>query len=212
MLNKANEWGYVCEAVEFEKLALPEASIGTAARFLSADEARRIIEAAPEPLSTMFATLAMTGIRCGELLGLQVDDLDFERRLIFIRRSAWYGRFERSRARQARALPMPAPLAEMLVEFFENMEAERAAVAFCKSNRKAHERQQSRAEKAMADFARAQDSSLWTPCVLSHAFEPARGRRRSGFRCSSAAATRRSAYHARDLFSRGPPAAMVSSR
>ena len=120
MLNKANEWGYVCEAVEFNKLALPEASTGTAARFFSADEARRIIESAPEPFSTMFATLAMTGIRCGELLGLQVDDLDFERRLIFIRRSAWYGRIQtlKSKASQG-ALPMPAPLDEMLVSFMK---------------------------------------------------------------------------------------------
>ena len=108
----------------------------------------------------------------------------------------------KSKASQG-ALPMPAPLDEMLVSFFENVEAERAAVALCKSNRAANERQQSRAEKAMADFGRAQDSSLWTPCVSSHAFEPAGGRRRSSFRCSSAGATRRSAYHARDLFSRG---------
>jgi integrase len=114
MLNKAKEWGYVCEAVELDKLALPEASIGAPARFFSADEARRIIEAAPEPFSTMFATLAMTGIRAGELLGLQVEDLDFERRLIFIRRSAWYGRIQtlKSRASQG-ALPMPEPLADM---------------------------------------------------------------------------------------------------
>ena len=117
---QSQRMGYVCEAVEFDKLALPEASICTAARFFSADEARRIIEAAPEPFSTMFATLAMTGIRCGELLGLQVDDLDFERRLIFIRRSAWYGRIEtlKSKASQG-ALPMPAPLADMLVSFLK---------------------------------------------------------------------------------------------
>lgn len=120
MLNKAKEWGYVCETVEFDKLALPEASIAAAARFFSADDARRIIEATPEPFSTMFGTLAMTGIRAGELLGLQVDDLDFERRLIFIRRSAWYGRIQtlKSRASQG-ALPMPAPLAEMLVSFLK---------------------------------------------------------------------------------------------
>jgi integrase len=120
MLNKAREWGYVCEAVEFDKLALPEASIGTAPRFFSADEARRIIEAAPEPFSTMFATLAMTGIRAGELLGLQVDDVDFERRLIFIRRSSWYGRIQtlKSKASQG-ALPMPEPLGEMLVSYLK---------------------------------------------------------------------------------------------
>jgi integrase len=61
----------------------------------------------------MFATLAMTGIHCAELLGLQVDDLDFERRLIFIRHSAWYERIQtlKSKASQG-ALPMPAPLAK----------------------------------------------------------------------------------------------------
>jgi integrase len=115
MLNKAKQWGYVSELVEFDKLALPEASIGTVARFFSADDARKIIEAAPEPFCTMFAVLAMTGIRAGELLGLQVEDLDFERRLIFIRRSAWYGRIQtlKSKASQG-ALPMPEPLADML--------------------------------------------------------------------------------------------------
>ncbi len=120
MLNKAKEWGYVCETVEFDKLALPEASIGSVARFFSADEARRIIEVAPEPYSTMFAVLAMTGIRAGELLGLQLDDLDFERRLIFIRRSAWYGRIQtlKSKASQG-ALPMPGPLAAMLRSYLK---------------------------------------------------------------------------------------------
>jgi integrase len=120
MLNKAMQWGYVCESVEFDKLALPEASISTAARFFSADEARRIIEAASAPFDTMFAVLAMTGIRAGELLGLQVNDLDFERRLIFIRRSAWYGRIQtlKSKASQG-ALPMPGPLAEMLLDYLK---------------------------------------------------------------------------------------------
>jgi hypothetical protein len=55
--------GYVCERVEFDKLALPEESISSIARFFSAEEACRIIEAAPEPYSTMFAVLAMTGSR-----------------------------------------------------------------------------------------------------------------------------------------------------
>jgi integrase len=68
----------------------------------------------------MFAVLAMTGIRAGELLGLQVEDLDFERRLIFIRRSAWYGRIQtlKNKASQG-ALPMPEPLAEMLQDYLK---------------------------------------------------------------------------------------------
>jgi integrase len=118
ILSKAKEWGYICEGVEFGKLVLPEASIGFTARFFSADQARQIIEAAPEPFSTMFGVLAMTGIRAGELLGLQVDDLDFDRRLIFIRRSAWYGRIQtlKSKASQG-TLPMPQPLAAMLMSY-----------------------------------------------------------------------------------------------
>lgn len=120
ILKKAKEWGYVCEGVEFNRLVLPEASIETPPRFFSADEACRIIDVAPEPFSTMFATLAMTGIRAGELLGLRENDLDFERRLIFIRRSAWYGRIQtlKSKASQG-TLPMPEPLAVMLKSYLE---------------------------------------------------------------------------------------------
>jgi len=115
MLNKAKEWGYVCETVEFDRLALPEANVGSAARFFSAEEARSIIGAAPNPFRTMFAVLAMTGIRAGELLGLQLDDLDFERKLLFIRRSAWYGRIQTLKSKASKgALPLPEPLVAML--------------------------------------------------------------------------------------------------
>src|SRR4029077_3830134 len=38
----------------------------------------------------IFALAAMTGLRPGEVLGLSIDDLDFEQRSIFVRRSAWY--------------------------------------------------------------------------------------------------------------------------
>ena len=118
ILNKAKEWCYVCEGIEFDKLALPEAGVEIPIRFFSADEARRIIEAAKEPFSTMFAILAMTGLRAGELLGLQIDDLDFERRLIFIRRSAWYGRIQTLKSKASKGvLPMPEPLAAMLKSY-----------------------------------------------------------------------------------------------
>jgi len=68
----------------------------------------------------MFATLAMTVIRSGELLGLQLDGLDFERRLIFILRSAWYGRLQTLKSKASRGtLPMPEPLTGMLKNYLE---------------------------------------------------------------------------------------------
>ena len=74
----------------------------------------------------MFATLAMTGIRAGELLGLRENDLDFERRLIFIRRSTrWYGCIQtlKSKASQG-TLPMDRAPGGDAEERLGNVEAE----------------------------------------------------------------------------------------
>jgi len=53
----------------------------------------------------------MTGVRSGELFGLKVEDLDFQRRLINIRRSVWYGKLQLPKSRASeRALPLPEAL------------------------------------------------------------------------------------------------------
>lgn len=115
VLRKAKEWGYVCERVDFEALEFPEDAVKREPRFFTATQVRQIIDAAEEPFRTMFAVLAMTGIRTGELFALQVDDLDFERKLIFIRRSAWYGRIQTTKSRAStKPLPMPGALSEVL--------------------------------------------------------------------------------------------------
>jgi integrase len=58
-------------------------------RCFTVDEIRQVITAAKEPYKTMFWVLAETGIRGGELCGLQVDDLDLDHSLLYVRRSAW---------------------------------------------------------------------------------------------------------------------------
>jgi len=120
MLKTAKKWGYTCQPVPLSELVIPQGKDKATQRFLSAEEAKRIIENAPEPFSTMFAILAMTGIRAGELLGLEVEDLDFERRLIFIRRSAWRGTLQTTKSKASKAaLPMPEPLAAILARYLE---------------------------------------------------------------------------------------------
>ena len=74
-----------------------------------------IIAMAEEPFRTMFCVAAMTGVRAGELLGLKIADLDFDRRLIFIRRSVNRGCVQtvKSKASQ-KPLPIPDSLAQIL--------------------------------------------------------------------------------------------------
>ena len=79
---------------------------------------RQIIALAANPFRTMFAVAAMTGVRSGELLGLKVDDLDFERRLIFIRRSVNRGYVQTVKNKASRKpLPLPEGLARILKDY-----------------------------------------------------------------------------------------------
>jgi integrase len=60
----------------------------------------------------MFAIAAMTGLRVGEVVGLQKADLDFDKRVIQVQRSAWYGRVQTVKSKASRA---PVAMAEALV-------------------------------------------------------------------------------------------------
>ncbi len=120
MLNTAKDWGYICEGLSRRGLALPPRRERTRVHFFDADQARRIIAAAKEPYATMFAVAAMTGIRPGELCGLKVEDLDFGRSLIHVRRSAWYGKLQAPKSESSiGVLPMPEPLAARLQRYLQ---------------------------------------------------------------------------------------------
>ncbi len=118
MMATAKKWGYISETVKVGELALPDEGVRPEARFFTAEQVRQIIGLAGEPFRTIFAVAAMTGLRAGELLGLQVEDLDFTSRLIFVRRSVHRGRVQsvKSRASQ-KPLPMPAALASILTQY-----------------------------------------------------------------------------------------------
>jgi len=112
ILSTAKNWGYICEPVDFGKLVMPSEEVKEAARFFTADEARQIIAAAGHPFRTMFAIAAMTGMRVGEILALQTNDLDFERRMFRVRRSVWQGQIQtvKSKASKAPRARMRTPL------------------------------------------------------------------------------------------------------
>jgi integrase len=88
------------------------------------EEARKIITIAPEPYRTMFAIAAMTGLRVGEVLGLQKADLDFDRRMIPVRRSAWHGQIQTVKGKASQApVAMVNALVTLLKEYFSTWKA-----------------------------------------------------------------------------------------
>jgi integrase len=131
ILSTAKNWGYICEPVDFGKLVMPSEEVKEAARFFTADEARLIIAAAGQPFRTIFAIAAMTGMRVGELLALQTNDLDFERKIIHVRRSVWHGQIQTVKSKASRApVPMPDALSVIIKLFLESWQPNPAKFLF----------------------------------------------------------------------------------
>jgi len=131
MLRTAKSWGYICESVKFGDLTLPAEQVKPVAAFFNGEQARQIIGASCQPYSTMFSIAAMTGLRAGELLGLLVEDLDFERHLIHIRQSVWHGKFQSVKSKASRApVVMPEALAVLLRQYLATWKPNPAGMLF----------------------------------------------------------------------------------
>jgi integrase len=90
MWRSARAWHYVAHD-PFDGLVLPTPN--PARRFwFSAEDIQRIVSAAKEPRRTFYGLLAELGLRCGELCGVTVDDIDLQRGLLVVRQSAWRGK------------------------------------------------------------------------------------------------------------------------
>jgi integrase len=115
MLTTAKNWGYICEGVSLKRLALPDRGIKREVRCFTADEVRRILEAANEPWRTMFAIAALLGLRAGEVLGLRTEDIDLPARILKITQTAWYGQIQTAKTKESEnTLPIPDALCELL--------------------------------------------------------------------------------------------------
>ncbi len=122
ILRTARMFGNLLPPVKRSDLVLPRDEGQREVHALSAKEVGQIINHAKEPYSTMFAVLGMTGCRIGEVLGLKTGDLDFNRNVIYIRRSI------DSRTKQEQStktknstgeVPMPDALAKRLRAFLK---------------------------------------------------------------------------------------------
>jgi integrase len=135
VLKRARKWGYAVAGFQQRDLVIPCARPSKPGRFFTAEQVRAILALASEPWRTIFALAAMTGLRPGEVLGLSIDDLDFENRVMFGRRSAWYRHLISPKSKRSVAtVPMPGPLAEMLTNYLASWRPNEKRLLF--SNRR----------------------------------------------------------------------------
>lgn len=120
-------------------LRLPEIPVREQ-RCLSPDEMRQVVFAAKGQWKALFATLAGTGMRCGEAFGLHVEDLDLRTGRIFIRRSVWNGQEGTVKTKRGyRVVNIEPALVEILTAHLAGRAsgrvfATRNGTPFCKGN------------------------------------------------------------------------------
>src|SRR5262249_31412861 len=118
ILTTARDWGYNCVPIDVSKLRLPQRATPYEAPHFTVDQLQRILAIAEEPWRTLYCILTMDGLRAGEALGLQWGDMDFDRRLLHVRRSAWYGKIQSAKSQASETvLPIPEPLVSVLKSY-----------------------------------------------------------------------------------------------
>ena len=86
-------------------------------RYFTEDEMRKIINSVTGQWRVLFATMAGTGLRCGEVFGLHVEDLDLASCRISVRRSGWHGQEVTVKTKSGnRTVNIEPAVAEMLGE------------------------------------------------------------------------------------------------
>ncbi len=120
-------------------LTLPEIPV-TEQRCFSPDEMRQIVNSATGQWKVLFATLASTGMRCGEAFGLYVEDLDLIGGRIFVRRSIWNGQEVSVKTKRGyRVINIEPALVQLLATHLGDRKGgrvfqTRTGTPFCKSN------------------------------------------------------------------------------
>lgn len=104
-LATAVEWGHltICPRIKFLKAEPPTF------KYLSVQEALRLVAHVREPLwRAMIVTALKTGLRYHELIGLEWEDVDFERNTLRVRRGIVAGHESSNKVNRLRYIPFPS--------------------------------------------------------------------------------------------------------
>jgi integrase len=122
ILTTAKNWNYTCEGVHFDRLVFPERELRPERKGFSPAQAAQIIARAQGQFRVMLAIATMTGLRAGEILGLESSDFDFDNRVFQVRRSVWRGKLQTPKnANSVAVLPLPDALAVIVREHIKTI-------------------------------------------------------------------------------------------
>ncbi len=99
MFKHAHRWGYLkqnpTDLIDRPKVTKSEIEI------LNPDEVQLLLDNATSHYRVAFLTDVLTGLRAGELWGLQWGDVDWNSKQIYVRRSLWRGNFQTPKSKYA---------------------------------------------------------------------------------------------------------------
>jgi integrase len=118
----AKAWGYVTHDV-CQDLVLPAWNREEQPSF-TVEQVKQIIDAANEPCKTIFWLVAETGIRRGEICGLNVGDVNLNEQAITVQRSRWKSKLKRPKNGKKRFFALSPQLTERLRFYVEGRNPE----------------------------------------------------------------------------------------
>lgn len=102
MFAVAHEWGRIGAVPRVQWVKLPPRTF----RFLSFEEAERLVAGAGETWRPMILLALRTGLRHGELLALRWEDVDLGTKKLHVRRTVWRGEEGSPKGGRARVVPL----------------------------------------------------------------------------------------------------------
>lgn len=131
ILRTARKWGYLTGPFMRADLDLPTDTKPVVRRRFSPEQVRSLIDAAEGKTKAMLATIALTGIRGGELMALCVEDLDFDAGQINVVHTVYKGELLSPKSHASAApVPMPEALADLLTEYLASWEPNEKGLLF----------------------------------------------------------------------------------
>jgi len=115
-LERAVEWGYL-EANPARRIKMPPMQRRRQVVVLTREQLAILLEVLPEPVKSLAITVAMTGLRIGEVLALRWRNLDLEKCVIRVRESVYRGNLSSPKSKTGiRDVPMGPWLQRLLSE------------------------------------------------------------------------------------------------